>query len=343
MGFLHIKRAIEHDERILSYLSLRTSRLEWQSFTRSHFNYISNYINSFITEKVIEDPRLVLESLIIGKDFYYSLSEKYEFRTIEDFTDFLITHKNKLPFSWISGKTIQSYWNNGEPKQLKLNVLLVFLNISQKEWDNWKYGTPQITVDQVGVENTGLPSEYNVLKNSSYHNILSKYYTGSYHLYYVNTNNNNKIVKAPFIIKEEDGAIIAETCTEGHRYRSFPAKIIQRNIYFLCKNLDWDEFETHLINIGLETKPEILFGVSIALTVKEGLPVGIKNVFVKQSADINILKEVEEKTIDLNQNESDEEESVVLNYFKQQQNSIHYANHCRSFEDLKNFVNNKDN
>ena len=42
--------------------------------------------------------------------------------------------------------------------------------------------------------------------------------------------------------------------------------------------------------IGLETKPEVLFGVSTTVSVKERLGVALKNILVKQKSNLPTLK-----------------------------------------------------
>jgi len=115
-----------------------------------------------------------------------------------------------------------------------------------------------------------------------------------------------------------------------------------KSLYVVNTNLDWEqEEEVYLFNIGLETNPEVIFGVSITLTSKSGIPVAIKNVLIKQSADINFLDKETETEINFNSEDINEEEVTIVTYFKKVNAQILFAEYCCTFDEFKEEVEDK--
>ncbi|WP_405415730.1 hypothetical protein [Maribacter sp. Asnod1-A12] len=315
-----IFRHIEKNEVILKVLSHRTTLTNWQLYTRTHFNIIATEINKIVSEKVLKNPKLISDFLLIGKDKVENIILDYRYGGIDDVLDHLNLDGNK-PFNWISGKTLERYWKeeNIKPKDLKWNVLLTFLDVPILNWDDWKYSS-DLTVETPEPEKLIDNTDQRILtrKSKVFFNNIRNYYLGSYYLYYLKTDNNQQLIKTRFIIKSENDEIIVESVSERQTYRSTMVKRMQSNLYISCKNLNWNEEEIFLFNIGLETKPEVIFGVSITLTSKGSIPVAIKNVLIKESSDILALENTEEKQISLkNYNaNTDERELAVINYFK---------------------------
>ena len=136
-----IFKAIEQDIKINNILSHRTNLTDWKSFTRTHFNLIAKEINKNVSSYVQENPILIYDYLLLGKDKVEKLKFDHNLDTSEELIDQLdLTSVNK-PFNWISGKTLERYWNelDVKPKDLKLNVLLSYLQVSIKDWEEWKY------------------------------------------------------------------------------------------------------------------------------------------------------------------------------------------------------------
>jgi len=115
-----------------------------------------------------------------------------------------------------------------------------------------------------------------------------------------------------------------------------------KSLYVVNTNLDWEqEEEVYLFNIGLETNPEVIFGVSITLTSKSGIPVALKNVLIKQSDDVNYLDQETETEIKFNSEDTNEEESTIVSYFKKVNSQILFAEYCCTFEEFKEDVEEK--
>lgn len=316
----NIFRNIESDERIGRVLSYRTHIKDWQQFTRTHFNLIAKTINKGVSEKVAKNPVLVTEFLLMGKDKVEKLLDDYGLESVEEITGYLNLSGN-TPVHWISGKTLERYWKEEKvhPKDLKMNVLLTYLNVPIQDWEVWKYEANPVPVVKKESE-TAEPAPLKPVKTNAgdyplFFENIRKYYLGSYYLYYPKTDNSGYIVKTPFIIKCEGGEVIIESKSEGQRYRSTVVKKMQNNLFVSCANLDWDEDEIYLFNTGLETNPEVIYGVSITLTGKSSIPVAIKNVLIRQSNDISALEGETEKEVPLTGTDHNEEERMVAAYF----------------------------
>lgn len=335
--------AIENDEKIKSILRNRTHIRNWKDFTRTHFNIIAKEINKKVSKKVAEDSVYISDYLLLGRDKVENLAFEFNLKNPADVIDYLDLSSASKPFNWISGKTLERYWTDDsvKPKDLKLNVLLTYLEIPIKDWDEWKYHSSPNTFKSNFVYKPPGSNDQDLIispKDKIFFKNIRNYYLGSYYLYYIKTD-NSRIVKTPFIIKEEGNKIVVESTSEGHRYKSTVIKNMLKSLYVVCTNLDWEqEEEVYLFNIGLETKPEVIFGVSITLTSKSGIPVAIKNILIKQSQDVNYLDDVSETEIRFNSEDTNEEERTVAEYFKKVNSQILFAEYCSTFEEFKENV-----
>jgi hypothetical protein len=341
-----IFNAIENDKRIKMILENRTNIKEWRMFTRTQFNIIAREINKKVSEKVAEDPVYISDFLLLGKDKVENLAFEYNLKYPAEMIDYLDLSSSGKPFNWISGKTLERYWTDEsvKPKDLKLNVLLTYLEVPIKDWDEWKYySSPNIFKSAVA-HKPQITEENDLIispKDKIFFKNIRRYYLGSYYLYYIKTD-NKRIVKTPFIIKEEGNKIVVESTSEGHRYKSTVIKNMLKSLYVVNTNLDWEqEEEVYLFNIGLETNPEVIFGVSITLTSKSGIPVAIKNVLIRQSSDVTYLEDESETEINFNSENINEEEQVIVEYFKKVSSQILFAEYCCTFEEFKETVENE--
>jgi hypothetical protein len=339
--------ALEIHEGIASILKQRTAKSDWKTFTRTVFNLIAKYINQNVTRTVVENPYLLQEHLLFGEQKFEMLLSELKLDNSNDLVEYLKALDPNKPFNWVSGKTLQSYWSGGSPKELKLNVLLTFLAVPIQEWDEWKYGEAIIIPNENSSKPNDLTESYfNFSKTKTvkdhFLKCISKYYLGSYFLYYLKSDKHGKVVKAPFIIYEdEEGEILFRTINEGQRYISYPAQKMANALCFMGKNLDWEEInEMHLINIGMETNPEVLFGVSITMSKYGGFPMALKNIMIRQSQDIHFLDEVKEKEFYIDHTAENEQDALVLNYFKKHESQIMFAEFGCSLADFKETLGN---
>ena len=117
--------------------------------------------------------------------------------------------------------------------------------------------------------------------------LIKSYYLGNYFLYYQKTDGSKNIIKTPFILKEnESGQIVVKSVSEGHRYSGKVMGIRDGCLYIDCQNLDFEEMEQYVFNIGLETKPQVLFGVSNTVSVKNHQAVALKNILINNRRTI---------------------------------------------------------
>lgn len=341
-----IFKAIESNERIGLILEQRTNITEWKNFTRTHFNIIAKEINRTVSEVVSENSIYISDYLLLGKDKVENLAFEYNLDNPIDVINYLDLSSSNKPFNWISGKTLEGYWTieGVKPKDLKLNVLLTYLGVAIKDWDEWKYYSSSKTFRSSTIHKpTAIKSgQANISpKDMIFFKNIKRYYLGSYYLYYIKTD-TRRIIKTPFIFKLEDDVIVIESTSEGHRYKSSEIKNMLKSLYVVNTNLDWEqEEEVYLFNIGLETNPEVIFGVSITLTSKSGIPVAIKNVLIKQSADVNYLDQETEIEINFNSENTNEEEATIVKYFKKVNSQILFAEYCCTFDEFKEDVENK--
>ncbi|HEX4851177.1 MAG TPA: hypothetical protein VFV08_10240, partial [Puia sp.] len=236
-------------------------------------------------------------------------------------------------FNWISGKTLQSYWNGGEAKHVKVNVLLVFSGVPFVNWDQWRdnewrNGNQHHDLSKYSFNNAGF--------NKSSLSIIRSYYLGNYFLYYQKTDGSKNIIKAAFVLKEnESGQVYVKSVSEGHRYHGKVLGIRDGCLYINCQNLDFEEMEQYIFNIGLETKPQVLFGVSNTVSVKNRQAVALKNVLVKQPTNEPGFEEIPEKEISFSEKyAAQSEEALVVNYLKKSGTNIIITPSCCSLKDL---------
>ena len=322
-----IKEGLEQSKIIRDYLSSLGIENNWDKFNRTVFDGIARRINRAVTAKVIGDPKLVHNYMVLGEDQLQSLLFE---RKLNDAEALIKSFENNSRlFNWVSGKTLHSYWNHGKPKDRKLNVLLAFLGVKISEWDEWRNVTDTSTYLK------GSSGKNQSRKNNN-QELIRKYFLGSYYLYYQKSDNSAALVKAPFTIAvDSHGNIFSETVTEGHLYRSNLIELRDGILYIHCENLVFDEKENHIFNVGNETNPEVLFGISNTISVKSKMAIGIRNVLVRQKK--NFSKETfTEKEILFDQKlKDDSEEAIVLNYFLKQRPNLIISDHCCTLEVLK--------
>lgn len=237
-------------------------------------------------------------------------------------------------FNWISGKTLQSYWSGGEAKYIKINALLVFLQVPFLDWDSWQkergrqseeygYSLSKVPVTGVGGGRTSL-------------GLIKAYYLGNYFLYYQKTDGSRNIIKTPFILREtNNGQVVVKSVSEGHRYSGKVIGILDGCLYINCQNLDFEEMEQYVFNVGLETKPQVLFGVSNTVSVKNRRAVALKNILVKQTGNDPGFDNIQEVEIPFTKKyTAPTEEAMVVNYLKQAANNIIITPSCCNLADL---------
>ncbi len=322
-----IRQAVQNHPGLNEAIGRAGMETDWEKFNRTQFDFIAHHISKTVTQHALENPQLIDEKIIIGKDQFQRIAEDKKLKEAEDFLLWLSSTKRS--FHWISGKTLQSYWLNGQSKETKLNVLLIFLGIPQKFWDDWKIAAGPKSF---------LPNPANKIRKGN-QELIRKYFLGSYFLYYSKSDFSPALVKAPFTLTEGDqGNIMAETITEGHLYRSTLVELREGILYIHCENLVFNEKENHIFNVGNETSPEVLFGISNTISVKSKLAIGIRNVLVKQKKKFT-TETFSEKEISLvDASKLDAEESIVKAYFQQQETNLITSRHCCTMEVLKNKV-----
>ncbi|MDP9080804.1 MAG: hypothetical protein M3O71_25585 [Bacteroidota bacterium] len=334
-----LKIAIEDHPDIISAIKNKNRENRWEGFTRTQFNLVAKEINKQITKEVLVNPDLVEMNLIIGKQNLEKHLRAMRAGHIYDFIKHLSGLGEYRVFNWISGKTLQSYWNGGDAKYVKINALAVFLQIPFSDWDEWQKAPDQ----RMESHNSGLSklsySGGGFSRTSM--TIIKSYYLGNYFLYYPKTDGSRTVVKTPFILKALDnGQIIVRSVSEGHRYSGKVIGIRDGCLYINCQNLDFEEMEQYVFNIGLETKPEVLFGVSTTVSVRNRRPVALKNILVKQAREDKNFDSIPEKELLLDQLfAADNEEAIIVNYFKNSINNIITTNSCRKLDDVKKLVN----
>ena len=264
MILIKIKDSIESNPELKEQLQQAGMGEEWKKFNRTVFDFLARRINKKVTQQAIAQPSLVLERMIIGKDQLLKAIPEQSLVTEDKVAQFL--NAQKRPINWISGKTLHSYWSDGKPKETKLNVLLVYLQVKVMDWDAWKNPSSIGSIHKPERKNSRKAGQQDLIKN---------YFLGSYHLYYQKSDSSKNLVKAPFVIKVDDrGQVLAETLTEGHPYRSSLVELRDGILYIHCENQLFDEKENHIFNVGNETHPEVLFGVSNTISVKKKLAIG---------------------------------------------------------------------
>jgi hypothetical protein len=308
--------------------------MNWSKFTRTQFNLVARIVNKKITKEVLGNPDLVEMNLIIGKQHLEKQLFALKCQTIFDFIRFLGNLGEYRVYNWISGKTLQSYWNEGEAKYIKINALLVFLEIPFADWNAWQKESGR------AVEPYAVSLGRNQFSGSGFGKsslmLIKSYYLGNYFLYYQKTDGSKNIIKTPFVLKEsESGQIIVKSVSEGHRYFGKVMGIRDGCLYINCQNLDFEEMEQYVFNIGLETKPQVLFGVSNTVSVKNRQAVALKNILVKQSQNDPSFDNIPETEIPFsNKYNAQSEESVVVHYLAHSGNNIIVTPSCCNLEVL---------
>ena len=318
---IKIKEGIEKNAEILKLNFTGDNNTNWSNFTRTNFNNIALLINKKITKIVVHKPDLVEHYFIVGKLKIESDILNLRCGSVSGFIKHLNERSEYQIYNWVSGKTLQSYWNNGDAKMVKINALLVFLQVPLKDWDYWIKEVPTSFLNDE--MSTTFPFKLNDPNHFSFA-ILKKYYVGNYYLYYQKTDGSNLIIKTPFILKEhKNGQILIHSISEGHRYTGIVMGLKDGCLYINCQNLDFEEMEQYVFNIGLETNPEVLFGVSTTVSVKERLAVALKNVLVKQKTNVKGFEKESEIEISFSKKYNEiSEESIIVSYLKNQYGNI---------------------
>ena len=333
-----LKSAIEEHPAVLAALNNKNKGNKWDNFTRTQFNLVAKVINKHISKEVLANPDLVEMNLIIGKQNLEKQLRAMRCSHLYDFIKHISNLGEYRVFNWISGKTLQSYWSGGDAKYIKINSLVVFLQIPFSDWDEW-----QKVPDQRKEAYHNTLSRHSLANNGfgrSSLSIVKSYYIGDYFLYYPKTDGSRNVIKTPFILKElENGQIIVRSVSEGHRYSGKVIGIRDGCLYITCQNLDFEEMEQYVFNIGLETKPQVLFGVSTTVSVRNRRPVALKNILVKQDAEDKNFDSIPETELAFDSlYAADSEEAIIVNYFKHNPNNIITTNSCRKLGDVKALV-----
>jgi hypothetical protein len=329
---LKLKKSLESHPEIVAGLKNNNREMNWQRFTRTQFNQVARIINRKITREVLRNPDLVEMNLITGKQHLEKQLFALKCHTVFDFIRYLGNLGEYRIYNWISGKTLQSYWNEGEAKYIKINALLVFLEIPFADWNAWQKETLR------GTESYTASLARNNYSGNGYGKtslmLIKSYYLGNYFLYYQKTDGSKNIIKTPFILKEnESGQIVVKSVSEGHRYSGKVMGIRDGCLYINCQNLDFEEMEQYVFNIGLETKPQVLFGVSNTVSVKNRQAVALKNILIKQSQYDSSFDNIPETEIPFTHKyDSRSEESMVVSYLAHSGNNIIVTPNCCNLE-----------
>lgn len=331
-----IKKALEDHPDIQSGLKGKDLDGKWHRFTRTHFNLVARIINRAVTQEVLANPELVESHLIIGSHNLDRQMRTLRCTNSYEFMHYLESLHPYRVFNWISGKTLQSYWNKGEAKYIKINVLLVFAKVPFKDWDQWQREQAPAPGDRYAASLSKSPLNNTGFTRASL-SLVKSYYLGNYFLYYQKTDGSRTIIKTPFLLREHDsGQVIVRSVSEGHRYSGKLMGIRDGCLYINCQNLDFEEMEQYVFNIGLETKPQVLFGVSTTVSVKNRQAVALKNILVKQKREDPNFEQIAEIEIPFSKKYSTQsEESLVVNYLRQTHNNIIITPSCCTLGDLK--------
>jgi hypothetical protein len=329
-----IKKTIEGHPEIAASLKTKSREHRWQHFTRTQFNMVARIINRNISKEIQGNEDLVEMHLIIGKLQLEKELAALRLSHVHDFIKHIGNFREYRVFNWVSGKTLQSYWHGGEAKYVKINALLVFLQVPFIEWDEWQKDQPNRT-DKYKSSLAKLPLAAMGLSKTAV-SIIKNYYLGNYFLYYQKTDGSRNIIKTPFILKEQDnGHIMVKSISEGHRYSGKVMGIRDGCLYINCQNLDFEEIEQYIFNIGLETKPQVLFGVSNTVSVKNRQAVALKNILVKQQTNDPGFENIQEAEIPFSKKYAARtEEGLVVNYLKQSVNNVIITPSCCSLSEL---------
>ena len=327
-----LKKSLANHPEILLALKNSKREIHWNRFTRTQFNLIARIINKKITREVLQNPELVEMNLIVGKQHLEKQLFDLKCQTVFEFIRWLGNLGEYRIYNWISGKTLQSYWKEGEAKYIKINALLVFLEIPFADWDAWQKESMR-THESYSASLARTHFSGNGYGKSSIQ-LIRSYYLGNYFLYYQKTDGSKNIIKTPFILKEhESGQIIIKSVSEGHRYIGKVLGIRDGCLYINCQNLDFEEMEQYVFNIGLETKPQVLFGVSNTVSVKNRQAVALKNILIKQQSNDPSFDNIPETEIPFsNKYNTQTEESLVVKYLVNSGNNIIVTPSCCNME-----------
>ncbi len=330
-----IKKSLEGHPDIAQALKGGARETGWHRFTRTQFNLIARVINKKITREVLLHPDLVEMHLIIGPQQLGKQLFTLKYQTVFEFIRHLSNLGEYRIFNWISGKTLQSYWSDGEAKYIKINALLVFLEVPFADWSGWQKENARANDPYAATLSKGSFSGNGYSKSSL--QIIKSYYLGNYFLYYQKTDGSKNIIKTPFTLKEhESGQIVIKSVSEGHRYSGKVMGIRDGCLYINCQNLDFEEMEQYVFNIGLETKPSVLFGVSNTVSVKNRQAVALKNILIKQSGIHDTFDHIPETEIPFsNAYSAQSEESLVVRYLANSGNNIILTPSCCNLEGLR--------
>ncbi len=318
---IRIRKAVEKSPLLASQIYRGEIELGWVNFTRTVYNRIAKKINCIVTSEVITKPYLVLDMLLFGEDEFQSILFKNNLRSTEDFIAMLKSHHQQKPYSWISGKTLQAYWNNCNAKEKKLHVLLAFLGVDIDDWEEWKKTTDN------GVES------FNKNINGSLY-VIKENFSGCYYRYFQKTDKSAVLIKTPFMVSADEQEVVSiYTKTIGHKYKSNFMTIRDGAWYIECENLDWNEKESFIFNVGFQISPKLIMGVSNTLN-RRGQATAIKNILVRQETpfkypDTNGLEIPFEQKAGLST-----EEKTIINYFRRSEDNIIRSINCSSLQDL---------
>ena len=320
-----IKDAIEASPELNEQLLAAGMGLDWKKFNRTVFEFLARRINKKVTQAATLQPLLVMERLIVGKDQFQKLTGNKPLGTDSAISDFLASQRR--PISWISGKTLHSYWNKGKAKDTRLNVLLTYLDVPYLDWDDWKNSTLAVGI--------GIKQSKSSRKNI-HQELIKNYFLGSYFLYYQKSDNSRNLIKAPFIIGVTDREnLYAQTLTEGHPYHCSSLELRDGILYMHFENQLFDEKENHIFNVGNETNPEVLFGVSNTISVKKKLAIGIRNLLIKQKQPFTESNFIEKEIPFDSIAKLSKEELTVLKFFVQQTANLINSQSCCPFSVLE--------
>lgn len=319
-----IKKEVEKSPHIAKISGLPKMGENWKNLTRTVYERVARRINQEVTRKVIENPVLISDFLLFGEYELNNIRYKYKIENPDEFIVILKGMSHQRPYNWISGKTLQSYWNGGSAKDKKINVLLTFLGIDWSLWDDYK---------ALGNEVSPMSVSGFIHQNGTL-NLIRKHFLGHYYRYYQKSNQSPVLVKAPFVILEDvKGLVKVETRTIGHRYNSSYLIIRDGALYIECENMDWNEKETYIFNVGFESNPKVIMGVSNTVN-KKGQAIALKNVLVKQNLPYD-YKEI--KPIEIPFDEypvSGVEEQYLISFFKRSSGNVIITDALYSLEEL---------
>ncbi|MFM8849415.1 MAG: hypothetical protein ACKOE5_03345 [Cytophagales bacterium] len=323
---LRIRTAIEGHLQLTEDLLDNGFGTDWKKFNRTVFDFIANRINRAVTGRITSSTFLVTERLIIGQDHLDNLLFDKKLKDEESLIHAIAN--SKRTFHWLSGKTLHSYWHGGKAKETKLNVLLVFLGIDPAEWEEWK-----------SARRNAQPTPLRA-KKSVQQDVLKNYFLGNYHLYYQKSDGSNVLIKAPFVIERDaNDQVVVQTITEGHLYKSSLVELREGILYIHLENQFFNDKENHIFNVGNETNPEVIFGISNTITVKSKLAIGLRNVLIKQKRDFSPPNFEEKELAMTGQEKLDDEENLVCNFFrKQKTNQLNSYATC-SREEMRSMLN----